>query len=136
MPTDERLLGFSNQWYPEGIENKINKTLPDETEIFVFTPVYYLAAKFEAHHHRGGKDLRQSHDFKDIIYILDNCSDILNKMERTNEGLKEYLRTEFNGLLKHDNITEGIESALPIGANSDTVELIEELMQKIADIKW
>lgn len=63
MPTDSKVLGFSNRWYKEGIENKITKSLPDETEIFVFPSAYYLAAKFEAYNGRGGYDLRQSHDF-------------------------------------------------------------------------
>jgi hypothetical protein len=58
MPTDENVLGFNNQWYPGGVGNKIPKTLPDGTEIFVFSPEYYLAAKFEAHNDRGGNDLR------------------------------------------------------------------------------
>ncbi len=77
MPTDENVLGFNNQWYPAGVGNKISKTLPDGTEIFVFLPEYYLASNFEAHNDRGGTDLRQSHDFEDIIYILDNCTSIL-----------------------------------------------------------
>ena len=75
MPVDSKVLGFTNRWYEEGIENKILKVLPDGTEVYVFSPAYYLAAKFEAHKSRGGNDLRQSHDFEDIIYILDNCSD-------------------------------------------------------------
>ena len=49
MPTDVNILGFTNKWYVEGIENKITKILPDGTEIFVFSPEYYLASKFEAH---------------------------------------------------------------------------------------
>ncbi|MCK5170344.1 MAG: hypothetical protein KAQ75_10730, partial [Bacteroidales bacterium] len=61
MPTDEDILGFSNRWYVGGIENKITKVLPDGTEIYVFPPEYYLAAKLEAHESRGGDDLRQSH---------------------------------------------------------------------------
>ena len=63
MPTDESVLGFNNQWYPGGVGNKITKTLPNGTEIFVFSPEYYLASKFEAHNDRGGEYLRQSHDF-------------------------------------------------------------------------
>jgi hypothetical protein len=31
MPSDSTILGFSNQWYVEGIENKITKILPDGT---------------------------------------------------------------------------------------------------------
>jgi len=134
MPTDSRLLGFSNRWYPKGIENKIKKILPDGTDIFVFNPGYYLATKFEAHNHRGGKDLRQSHDFEDIIYILENCEDVLKQINQGNSDLKEYLKTEFTNLLKHDNLTEGIESALPFGSDSDAVELIEELLQNIAHL--
>ena len=38
MPTDDKILGFSNKWYIEGIENKIAKLLTDETEIFIFSP--------------------------------------------------------------------------------------------------
>ena len=63
MPTDADVLGFSNIWYVEGIENKTVKTIADDTEIFVFPPEYYLAAKFEAHKGRGRNDLRQSHEF-------------------------------------------------------------------------
>jgi hypothetical protein len=29
MPSDSDILGFSNIWYDEGIENKISQTLPD-----------------------------------------------------------------------------------------------------------
>lgn len=40
MPTDENVLGFNNQWYSGGVGNKITKTLPNGTEIFVFSPEY------------------------------------------------------------------------------------------------
>lgn len=135
MPSDVKLLGFSNKWYSDGIENKIPKTLPNGTEIFIFSTEYYLAAKLEAYKNRGGNDLRQSHDFEDIIYILDNCTDILEDISNSNEGLKAYLKTEFSNLLENDNITEGTETALPFGSDSDSVELIEELMQDISELK-
>jgi len=134
MPTDENVLGFSNKWYVEGIENKITKILPDGTEIFVFSPEYYLATKFEAHKGRGGNDLRQSHDFEDIIYILDNCTDLLDSIAKTNLSVKTYLREECQSLLENDSLTEGIESALPFGSDSDRTEMIEDLIRDIAEI--
>jgi len=135
MPSDSDILGFSNLWYDEGIENKISKTLPNGTEVFVFPPEYYLAAKFEAHKGRGGDDLRQSHDFEDIIYILDNCSDILDNISNANESVKTYLKEECSSLLKNDGLTEGIESALPYGSEEEATEIIIELIQSIADIE-
>jgi hypothetical protein len=135
MPSDSTVLGFSNIWYEEGIENKISKTLPDGTEIFVFPPEYYLAAKFEAYKGRGGNDLRQSHDFEDIIYMLDNCSEVLESITNANESVKEYLKEECSKLLENNGLTEGIESALPYGSEVEATEIILELIQNIANVE-
>ncbi len=135
MPTDSTVLGFSNRWYVEGIKNKITKTLPNEIEIFVFRPEYYLASKFEAYKGRGGTDLRQSHDFEDIIYILDNCPNLLDNIANANSSVKIYLKEECQSLLGNDNLTEGIESALPYGPDSDSTEIIQDLLQSIVEIE-
>jgi hypothetical protein len=135
MPADSKILGFSNQWYHEGIENKISKTLPDGTEIFLFQPEYYLASKFEAHKGRGGNDLRQSHDFEDIIYILDNCPDLFENISQANASVKTYLKDECQILLKNKNLNEGIESVLPYGSGNERAEMILVLIKKIAEIE-
>lgn len=132
MATDEKVLGFNNQWYLGGVRNKISKTLPGGTEIFVFPPEYYLASKFEAHNDRGGNDLRQSHDFEDIIYTLDNCTSILGAIRNADEDVKNYLKTECERLFANDGLSEGIESALPYGSDSDRVEIIKDLILDIA----
>lgn len=134
MPADENILGFNNQWYPGGVGNKISKTLPDGSEIFVFSPEYYLAAKFEAHNDRGGTDLRQSHDFEDIVYILDNCTSIIENIRNSDEEVKCYLKDECKKLLDNNGLSEGIECALPIGSDSDRVEIIETMITDISEL--
>lgn len=135
MPTDSDVLGFTNIWYEDGVTNKIEKTLPDGQEIFVFPVEYYLAAKFEAHKGRGGNDLRQSHDFEDIIYIFDNCPDILENIQNANEDVKEYLKQECQNLLDNDNLIEGVETALPYGSGEENTDLIVDLIRNIADFE-
>ncbi|MCD4736960.1 MAG: hypothetical protein K8R53_13025 [Bacteroidales bacterium] len=135
MPTDEDILGFSNKWYVVGIENKMMKILPDGTEIFVFTPLYYIAAKFEAHKGRGEKDLRQNHDFEDIIYILDNYSGIFADITKTNDGVRIYLKKEFRSLLRNGSLTEGIECTLPYGSGDEGTEIMVNLIKSIAEIE-
>lgn len=135
MPTDSKVLGFTNRWYEEGIEIKISKTLPDGTDVFVFPPEYYLAAKFEAHKGRGGNDLRQSHDFEDIIYILDNCPDILENISGSKPNVKQYLKEECQNLLENPNITEGIETALPYGSGEESGDILGMLIREIAEIE-
>ena len=135
MPTDYDILGFSNRWYAVGLENKRVKTLHDGTEIFVFPPEYYLAAKFEAHNDRGGKDLRQSHDFEDIIYIFENCHTIIDDIGNSNSTVKAYLKETCKNLLENKNLTEGIESALPYGSDSESTEIIKDIIGSITEIK-
>lgn len=134
MPTDENILGFNNQWYPGGVDIKISKTLPDGTEIYVFPQEYYLASKFDAHYDRGGNDLRQSQDFEDIIYVLDNCTDILENIRNADQDVKNYLKAECESLLENNGLSEGIDSALPYGSDSDRVEIIEVLILEIASL--
>jgi hypothetical protein len=135
MPADENIIGFNNQWYPGGVRNKIPKTLPDGSEIFVFPPEYYLAAKIEAHNDRGGTDLRQSYDFEDIIYILDNCTSILTDIRNADQDVKDYLKTECERLFANNGLSEGIECALGPGADSYRVEIIEDLIFEIAALE-
>ncbi len=134
MPTDSNVLGFSNTWYGEGVDNKVAKTLPDGTEVFVFLPEYYLATKFEAHKGRGGNDLRQSHDFEDIIYVFDNCNDLLDNIINGNTTVKTYLKEECRNLLENKDLTEGVESALPYGSGEEGTDIILRLIRDIAKI--
>ena len=135
MPTDENILGFSNYWYSEGIENKITKRLSKGTEINVLSPEYYLASKFEAHKNRGGNDLRQSHDFEDIIFIIDNCNDLLEIIKKANHSVRDYLKEECQILLANNNLIEGLESALPYGAGDQRIIMITEIIRNISGIK-
>ena len=135
MPTDENILGFSNYWYSEGIENKITKRLSKGTEINVLSPEYYLASKFEAHKNRGGNDLRQSHDFEDIIFIIDNCNDLLEIIKKANHSVRDYLKEECQILLANNNLIEGLESALPYGSGDQRIIMITEIIRNISGIK-
>ena len=135
MPADMSILGFSNRWYIPGIDNRIVKTLPDGTEIFVFSVEYYLAAKFEAYKNRGGDDLRQSHDFEDIIYIIDNSPDLLETIGQANNDVKTYLSQECQDLLNNPGITEGIECALPYGSGEESTDITQFVIEGIAGIK-
>lgn len=136
MPTRSDVMGFSNRWYPDGIKNKIEVKLPDDTHIYILSPEYYLATKFEAHRGRGGEDLRTSHDFEDIIYVLDNndsITDVVNSC--TNIELKEYLKEQCILLINNDNINESIDCMLPIYSQEEREHYIYDIIKNIASIE-
>jgi len=132
MPDDEDIIGFSNKWYHPAIANKESRTLSDGTVIYVFPVTYYVATKFEALAGRGGNDLRTSHDFEDIIYILNSCPDFIERFKNeADEALKQYLKEKMKALIVRPNIMEEIECALPIGED-DRADFIYEIMEEIA----
>jgi hypothetical protein len=134
MPVNPDILGFSNIWYKGGIINKTEITLPDGTSIFILPAEYYLATKLEAMHSRGGKDIRGSHDWEDIVYVLDNCSRFLNNFWQCNDTeLVEYLKFNFINLLNNNNIREIVSSALSYGAEEEHIEKILQIMRDISN---
>lgn len=136
MPTHQGVMGFSNRWYPDGMKNKIEIELPDGIKIFILSPEYYLATKFEAHRGRGGNDLRTSHDFEDIIYVLDNNDNMTNIIKaNANDILKQYLKEQCILLINNNNIMESIGCMLPIGSQEERIHYIYEIIKEIASVK-
>lgn len=132
MPDDEGVIGFSNKWYHPAIAKKEPRTLLDGTVIYVFPITYYVATKLEALAGRGGNDLRTSHDFEDIIYILNSCLDFIECfLNEKDEALKRYLKEKMAMLISRSNIMEEIECALPIGED-DRADYIFEVIEEIA----
>lgn len=136
MPTHSDVMGFLNRWYPDGIKNKIETKLADGTNIYILSPEYYLATKFEAHRDRGGDDLRTSHDFEDIIYVLDNNDNVTDIVKScTNTELKQYLKEQCTLLINNGNILESIDCMLPIDSQEERVHYIYEIIKNIASIE-
>jgi predicted nucleotidyltransferase len=94
MPAEDSAFGPSNKWYKIGFQDLWNVKAIDE-EIQILSAPAYLATKFEAFHDRGG-DYRTSHDFEDIIYILDNRMTIVAEIEQAHPAIKEFLHQELS----------------------------------------
>lgn len=135
MPVETDILGFENQWYKTGIFQKSTRTLPDGTPIYVFPVEYYLATKFEALKGRGGTDLRLSHDFEDIIFILDNTTNVVEVVSNSLDvSLKAYLSNQASILLADKNIEEAIACALPLYSEEERIAYIMEILERIRTV--
>lgn len=117
MPIDPDILGFSNKWYKDGIDNSEKKTLPSGKEISVFTLPHFVATKIEAHKSRGDADLRFSTDLEDIITVMDGRSE-LSILHDSPENVKSYLKAEFSSLLKNEQFDESVQAFIGTGPTS------------------
>jgi hypothetical protein len=132
MPVNPDILGFSNRWYGSGMDDKIKTVLPDGNFIYIFPVEYYVATKFEALNSRGGNDIRGSHDWEDIIYIMNNCAALPDAIKRSNnQQLVEYLQEQFRILLQNDNIREIIYTALPYRSEEESIDVILQMINEL-----
>lgn len=115
MPTDDPSIGFHNKWYPAGFENSVSCALDESVTIKILTAPYFLATKLEAFKSRGGGDGRISHDFEDIVFVLENRKALWEELDTCDTPLKTYLITEFEELLANPRIDEWIESNVERG---------------------
>ena len=106
MPTDEKVLGFSNRWYKEGFANLIQYEIDEHATVNIFSSTYFIASKFEAFKGRGQNDGRTSQDFEDIVFLLDNRASIWEEINAANKNLKEYLKVECSTLLDNPYFEE------------------------------
>lgn len=98
MPTDEKVLGFSNRWYPHAAATAVATVLPSGRAIRLIAAPAFLATKFEAFQTRGKSDLVLSHDFEDIINVLEGRAGIVNEVAELATSapeLRDYLAAQF-----------------------------------------
>ncbi len=107
MPNDEKILGFSNSWYKEGIQNKELRKI-DDKEIYVFSLPYFLASKFEAYNGRGKNEPRLSSDLEDIVLVIDGIEKFNLSIYQTSINLKKFLTEMFNICLTDKFMIEAI----------------------------
>ena len=49
MPTSEEMLGFTNRWYPEALQNATAVEISSGVTVRVVTAPYFVATKLEAY---------------------------------------------------------------------------------------
>jgi predicted nucleotidyltransferase len=135
MPTDEKVLGFGNQWYQPALENAVQFDLPSGRRIRLVTAPYFLMTKFAAFEGRGGGDYLMSHDIEDIVALLDGRSAIVEDVHNADEFVKNAIEEQFSVLIKDERFLEAIPGHLPGDAASQArLPLIMERVDALANL--
>jgi len=96
-----------NPWFEAGFKKSQIINL-DGIDINVLPLPYFLATKFSAFYDRGGKDPRTSHDFEDIIYILNHTSNIDDLIFSSDKKVQLYLKEAFLKILDDSTLQEAV----------------------------
>ena len=113
MPTDERILGFSNRWYAEAIANAHGYTLPSQRLIQLANPEYFIATKLEAFLGRGNEDYILSHDIEDIITVIDGRPELPGEIEQASKTVRTYICRELARHRAQAEFRDAIQGYVP-----------------------
>lgn len=127
MPSDERVLGFSNRWYPLAFAGASPIVLPSGQSMRLISAPVFLATKFEAFATRGRGDLLSSHDFEDIINVIDGRPGIEAEVQASTTELKAFLVARFSEITRHPDF----ENTLPGLVVYD--EIYEDRVRRVRD---
>lgn len=116
MPTDVKILGFTNKWYKPGI-SKAETLDVFGTKIKAFSLAYLIASKLEAFKGRGKANFMASSDIEDIITLIDGRSQVANDLLSAPADVRSELKKEFNTLIKNQNFLDAIDAHISDRAN-------------------
>lgn len=136
MPMDERVLGFSNRWYPIATATATTMTLPSGVSIRLISAPAFLATKFEAFATRGGNDLMFSHDFEDIINVIDGRPGVETEIAEAGGELAAYLAARFGAVLVHPDFENTLPGLVVYDELYDSrIETVRRRITAIASLK-
>ena len=120
----------ANPWFAPGFTKK-ETVLIEDHRIQILPLPYFLASKFEAFNNRGARDPRTSHDFEDIVYVFDNCIDIVERLLDAEEDVKPFLKEQFYDILNNRIKQEAIYGNLSYETRDERYKKIMNCINKL-----
>lgn len=135
MPTLEKILGFSNRWYPFALQSAEAVDLPSGTSIRLISATMFLATKLEAFAGRGNADYLFSHDLGDLLALIDGRESLITECASGTVELKIYLRDKLGALLAIPAFMQALPGHLPGDtANQERVPDLEEKLRRLSSL--
>lgn len=128
IPTDPSILGFTNRWIQQAVNESQRLVLPTGRTIRLISAPLLVATKIEAFHDRGKGDLFSSHDIEDIANLVDGRAELLEEFAASSDDLREYVRNELDALLTYTNFTDALAGHL--GPTPSEQERLGPLIQR------
>lgn len=86
MPVDIEVLGFTNRWYAHAAESATAMDIGDGLRVRLVSAAAFVATKLEAFLDRGRGDYVSSHDFEDILNVVDGRAALVSEIAAAPPG--------------------------------------------------
>ena len=122
----------ANPWFASGFAQKEIIEIEDQ-KIQILPLPYFLASKFSAFNDRGAIDPRTSHDLEDIVYVLDNRMDIVEKLAKVPDDVRSYLADQLQRILDNRVMQEAILGNLFYETREERYQRIIKCIKQIVN---
>lgn len=133
MPTDEKILGFSNRWYVDAVKTAIEFTLPNDFVLRHTTAPYFIGTKIEAFEGRGQNDFMASHDFEDLIAVINGRPELGDEIANSPDELRQYIASHIRNYLDRPALRQVLPGLIIEGL--ERVGIVSDRLQRIAALK-
>lgn len=135
IPTDPKILGFSNPWYPEALRSATHLTLPSGRMMRIISAPVLIATKLVAFQNRGEGNYQASHDLEDIISVIDGRAELLGEFAIAAPEIRDYLDDEIGVLLGTPAFFDSIPAHLkPDSASQARLSLVISRLRVLAGL--
>jgi len=132
MSVEDSVFGPSNKWYKIGFKD-LRTTYVEDQEIKILTAPCYLATKFEAFLDRGS-DYRTSHDIEDIMYIIDNRTNIVSEVIESESEISLFIAQQFQHIMDIGLLDEVLMAHIHPIMLEERMPLVKEKIELIVKI--
>jgi hypothetical protein len=130
MPTDPRVLGFANRWFPEAFETAQPHRLTTGLTIRIVTAPMFLATKLEAFGSRGNHDYAASKDIEDIVAVIHGREETVAEAGQASAEVRRYLAEQAAALLVNPAFAEALAGHLP----GEDITRVPRRLARLADL--
>lgn len=113
IPAQESTLGFSDRWYEAALRTAMEIPLGDDMSIRLVTAVYFLATKLDAFEDRGNGDYLHSHDFEDVVAVVDGRAEIVTEVAQADVEVRHLHRRAVQAAPRRRRLSECVARPRP-----------------------
>jgi predicted nucleotidyltransferase len=133
MPLDEKIIGFSNRWYPAAMEAAVRQRLSDDIEVRMVTAPFFVATKLEAFKGRGKGDWFGSRDLADLVSVVDGRATLVAEVRAEAPAFRAYVRGEISRLLRTAKFIDALPGyLLPDAVSQSRIVMILQRLEQLA----
>ena len=135
MPTEEGIIGFSNRWYREAIRAAREIALRGDLSIRLVTAPYFIATKYEAFIGRGRGDYLASHDFEDLMAVIDGRPELEAELSAASAQLRKHIAGVIGKTIADDRFHAVVGGfVIEDGGSLDRASVLMARMRRLAGL--